>query len=156
ARRKGNDQAIPATPVRDAIDEALTRVRELSLDLRPAILDSLGLLPALLWRFETFARQTGVRVEFHHEGLDRRFAPEIETGAYRLAQEPLTNAARYAGVQAVTAQIIATEESLALYIVDTGSGFDLEEMLEAGLSTGLSGMQERAALLGGTLTIMSG
>jgi PAS domain S-box-containing protein len=154
-RRKGGDQAIPAAPVRDAIDDALARVRELSLDLRPAMLDSLGLLPTLLWRFEAYTRQTGVRVEFHHTSLERRLAPEIETGVYRIIQEALTNVARHAGVQVVTVQIFATEESLALFVADSGAGFDAEETLESGVSTGLSGMQERARLLGGTLSLAS-
>ncbi len=89
------------------IDDALNRVRELSLDLRPAMLDSLGLLPTLLWRFENYMRQTGIQVEFHHTGLDQRFAPEVETGAYRIVQEALTNVARHAAVPVVRVQVIA-------------------------------------------------
>jgi PAS domain S-box-containing protein len=143
------------TGVRDAIDEALTRVRELSLDLRPAMLDNLGLLPTLLWRFENYARQTLIHVEFHHTGLDRRFSPEIETGAYRIVQEALTNVARHADVRHVTVQLSATEETLKIYVVDQGNGFDADEALAAGISTGLSGMRERATLLGGVFLISS-
>ena len=76
----------------------MARVRKLSLDLRPAMLDDLGLLPALLWHFEHYTAQTQVRVNFKHSGLEkRRFGQEVETAAYRLVQEALTNVARHAG-----------------------------------------------------------
>jgi two-component system sensor histidine kinase UhpB len=144
-----------AADARHAIDDALTRVRELSLDLRPGMLDSLGLLPTLLWRFETYTRQTGIEVEFHHTGLDRRFAPEVETGAYRMVQEALTNVARHAAVPVVRVQLMTTDESLRIYVVDEGTGFDAEEAVASCLSTGLAGMRERATLLQGTCTISS-
>ena len=108
----------------EAIDDALTCVRDLSLEMRPAMLDSLGLLPTFLWRFETYTRQTGIQVAFHHSGLDQRFAPEVETGAYRIVQEALTNVARHAAVPIVRIQVIATEGALRLYVVDEGTGFD--------------------------------
>jgi signal transduction histidine kinase len=130
-------------------------VRELSLDLRPAMLDNLGLLPTLLWRFERFTQQTGIRVEFHHTGLEQRFSPEVETGAYRIVQEALTNVARHASVEVVTVQVMATAETLTIFIIDHGAGFDADEALAAGVSTGLSGMYERASLLEGALTVTS-
>ncbi len=161
ARRAGTNGAntmerqSPALDVREAIDDALNRVRELSLDLRPAMLDSLGLLPTLLWRFENYTGQTGIRVEFHHTGLDQRFAPEVETGAYRIVQEALTNVARHAAVPIVRVQVIAADTMLHMYIIDEGAGFEADEAITAGLSTGLAGMRERATLLGGVLHISS-
>jgi PAS domain S-box-containing protein len=146
----------PLQDVRDAIDDALSRVRELSLDLRPAMLDSLGLLSTLLWHFETYTAQTNIQVEFHHTGLDQqRFAPEIETGAYRIVQEALTNVARHAGVPTVRIQIDATSEALHLYVMDEGTGFDADNAMASGLSTGLAGMRERATLLGGVFLVAS-
>jgi PAS domain S-box-containing protein len=149
------ERQSPALDVRKAIDDALSRVRELSLDLRPAMLDSLGLLPTLLWRFENYTGQTGIEVEFHHTGLDQRFAPEVETGAYRIVQEALTNVARHAAVPVVRVQLMAIDTVLHMYIVDEGTGFEAEEAIAAGLSTGLAGMRERATLLGGDLRISS-
>ena len=149
------ERQSPALDVREAIDDALTRVRELSLDLRPAMLDSLGLLPTLLWRFENYTGQTGIQVEFHHTGLDQRFAPEVETGAYRIVQEALTNVARHAAVPIVRVQVIAADTMLHMYIIDEGAGFEADEAIAAGLSTGLAGMRERATLLGGVLHISS-
>src|SRR5262249_2599911 len=133
------DRPNPALHVREAIDDALSRVRELSLDLRPAMLDSLGLLPTLLWRFENYTAQTGIQVDFHHTGLDQRFAPEVETGAYRIVQEALTNVARHAAVQVVRVQMMATDSMLRIYIIDEGTGFEAEDAIAAGLSTGLAG-----------------
>ena len=119
------------------------------------MLDSLGLLPTLLWRFENYTGQTGIRVEFHHTGLDQRFAPEVETGAYRIVQEALTNVARHAAVPIVRVQVIAADTMLHMYIIDEGAGFEADEAIAAGLSTGLAGMRERATLLGGVLHISS-
>jgi signal transduction histidine kinase len=123
---------------RKIVHETLEYVRALSLELRPAVLDSLGLLAALQWQFERYTKQTGVQVDFAADGLDHRLPAQVE-----------------AGVSSVTAQIYVTEETLSLFIVDEGAGFDTEKTLVAGASTGLAGMRERANLLGGSLTIDS-
>jgi signal transduction histidine kinase len=132
------------------------RVDNLSLDLRPAILDDLGLLPALLWHFERYTAQTNVCVTFRHSGLEgRRFASEVETAAYRIVQEALTNVARHADVSEVMVRAWADQDVLAVQIEDQGAGFDLEATLAAGETTGLAGMRDRAVLLGGKLTVES-
>jgi len=154
---------LPADAVGDSLDEAqalvnelVAQVRELSLDLRPTMLDDLGLLPALLWHFERYTTQTNIRVVFKHAGLEgQRFAPEVETAAYRIVQEALTNVARHAGVGEVTVRLWADQDALGVQVEDQGSGFDPEAALAAGTSSGLSGMHERAVLLGGQLTIES-
>jgi signal transduction histidine kinase len=141
--------------VRDVVSDALEQVRDLSMDLRPAILDSLGLLPVLIWQFDRYTRQTAIHVTFQHAGLEQRLPLEIETGVYRLIQEALTNIARHADVRDVAIQVRVHEETLTLFVVDAGSGFDAERALEEGSSTGLASMRERADLLGGTLRITS-
>jgi PAS domain S-box-containing protein len=141
--------------VRASIGETLQHVRDLSLDLRPAILDSMGLLPALLWQFERYTRQTSIVVKFHQTGLNHRLPLEVETAAYRIIQEALTNVARHAGVSQVVVQIRVSEETLALFVVDEGAGFDAEQAVEATFTMGLAGMRERADLSGGTLRISS-
>jgi PAS domain S-box-containing protein len=136
------------------INDLVRRVRDLSMNLRPAMLDDLGLLPALLWHFERFTAQTAVRVEFQQAGLDRRFPPEVETAAFRIVQEALTNVARHAGVNDSRVQIWAAGESLEITVEDRGRGFRVKtDRTEP--SSGLAGMRERTRLLGGQLTIDS-
>jgi two-component system sensor histidine kinase UhpB len=141
---------------RALVNDLMTRVRDMSLDLRPAMLDDLGLLPALLWLFERYTAQTRVRVIFKHTGLEeRRFSPEVETASYRIVQEGLTNIARHAGADEATVRVWADREVLGVQIEDKGRGFDLEGAPAAKGTGGLSGMRERAELLGGQLTIES-
>ncbi len=141
--------------VRGIVDELLERIRGLSFDLRPSALDQLGLLPALLTLFERFTSQTGILVHFKHEGIEGRFAPEVETTAYRITQEALTNVARHAGVREATVRVWATADTLNIQIEDRGSGFDPEVALAAPASNGLAGMRERVTLLGGHMSIES-
>ena len=136
-------------------DQLLERVRGLSFDLRPAALDQLGLLPALLTLVERYTGLTGVQVDFKHQGVDGRLPPEVETAAYRVVQEALTNAARHAGVPGVAVRVWALADVLHLQIEDQGRGFDVQAALGSPRSCGLAGMQERVLLLGGKLTIES-
>jgi PAS domain S-box-containing protein len=140
---------------RNQVNELLGRVRKLALDLRPAMLDDLGLLPALLWLFERYSAQAGVQVNFEHRGLERRFDPDIETAAFRIVQEALTNAVRHAGVQEVTVRAWRDVSTVSVQIVDRGVGFDAEAAMAAGQTSGMAGMRERAVLLGGHLTVES-
>ncbi len=139
----------------ELVNELMARVRELSLNLRPTMLDDSGLLPALLWHFGHYTAQTGVVVSFEHSGLERRFPAEVETAAYRIVQEALTNVARYAGVNEVAVRVTADEEKLCVEVEDEGVGFDPMSALGAGSTFGLVGMHERAILLGGQLTLDS-
>lgn len=140
---------------RRSVDELLERVRGLSFDLRPAVLDQLGLLPALLALFERFTQHTGILVNFKHQGMERRFAPALETACYRIVQEGLTNIARHAGVAGAMVRVWAVADTLSLQVEDRGRGFDPEAALATMGSTGLAGMRERAMLLKGNLTIES-
>jgi signal transduction histidine kinase len=147
-----SEQVVQA---RSLVDELLTRVSNLSLDLRPAMLDDLGLLPALVWLFERYSSQTTVKVEFAHSGLDGRMSPIVETAAFRIVQEALTNVARHAGVPSVSVRVWRDGASLSVQIADAGKGFDVAAAVAAGKSSGLSGMRERAAALGGKMDIDS-
>jgi signal transduction histidine kinase len=136
--------------------ELMERVSQLSLELRPALLDDLGLLPSLLWFLDRYSSQTNINAIFKHSGLEnRRFAPEIETAAYRIIQEALTNVARHAGVSETWVTLWYDQDILGIQVEDEGQGFDLDEVLATGNSSGLIGMQERALLLNGKLTIES-
>ncbi len=137
------------------VGEILERVRGLSADLRPAPLDHLGLVPALITHFEHYSCQTQIAVDFKHKRAEGRFAPDVEIAAYRIAQEALTNVARHADVDQVTVRVWTTADQLSVQIEDRGRGFDPEAALSNPLTGGLTGMQERAKLLDGTLTIES-
>jgi PAS domain S-box-containing protein len=153
---------LPAEAGRNKLGEAqklvrelMMRIEELSLNLRPAMLDELGLLPTLLWHIERYTTLTQVQVVFTHQGLGRRFHPEVETAAYRIVQEALTNVARHAQTREVSVRIRTNQEMIHIQITDQGAGFDLDTALAAGASNGLTGMQERAVLVGGYLMIGS-
>jgi len=138
----------------ELINELMRQVRDLSLNLRPAMLDNLGLLETLLWHFDKYTTQTQVQVNFKHTGLRRRFPPEMNTAAYRIVQEALTNVVRHAGVNEVSVRALVDQDVLRLRIEDKGTGFDTK-ILPIGISGGLYGMRERALSLGGKLTVES-
>ena len=138
------------------VGELMSKVRQISLDLRPGMLDDFGLLPALLWYLERYTLQTKVQVNFTHSGLEgQRFPSDSETAAYRIVQEALTNVARHAGVKKVNVSVWADPDILSVEIEDHGAGFNPQAALEANESSGVAGMGERARLLGGGLTIES-
>ncbi len=138
------------------VNELIGQVRQISLDLRPAMLDDLGLLPTLLWFFDRYKLQTEVEVEFSQTGMEgRRLPPAVETAAYRVVQEALTNVARHAGVKQVGVHLMVVEERLVIQIEDRGVGFDPEAVMQAGDSRGLVGMRERVGSLNGELVVES-
>lgn len=139
----------------ELVDELMQRVRDLSLDLRPAMLDDLGLLHTLLWYFERYTTQTQIRVNFKYVGLEKRFDPDIETAAYRILQEALTNVARHAQVEEVLVRVWVDQDMLILQTTDEGTDLKAETIEEIGVSSGLTGIRERTFLLGGQLTIDS-
>jgi len=140
------------------VEDALQQVRRLATALRPSMLDDLGLAPALKWMSEQTATRGGFEVVFHHERVDSRLAPDIETACFRIVQEALTNVCRHAHAQRVEIRLHREGSQLALCVQDDGQGFDLSAMRAravAGGSLGVLGMQERATLVGGTLEISS-
>ena len=100
------------TQAQTLVNRLMGLVRELSLKLRPAMLDDLGLLPTLLWHFERFTNQTNVRVTLKQKGIDgARFPLHLETAIYRIVQEALTNVARHAKVSEASCACGRTRES---------------------------------------------
>jgi PAS domain S-box-containing protein len=141
---------------REMASELMNKVRNLSLDLRPAMLDDFGLFVALRWLFDLFQSRTGISVKCDHD-LDskQRFDPHVETAAFRIIQEALTNIARYASVKEAKVTLLSGK-TLSIEIADKGTGFNVAQVTQnAAKSAGLSGMQERAHLLGGSVNIIS-
>jgi len=141
--------------VQSLIEELISKTQNLSLDLRPAMLDEMGLLPTLIWFIERFENQSGIHINFEHKGLHQRFPAPVETTAYRITQEALTNVARYAGVEQADVRLWADKDTLSIQIEDHGTGFELDEKKSTGLANGLSGINERVKLLGGDSEVIS-
>jgi PAS domain S-box-containing protein len=139
----------------DLVGDLIAQVRRMALDLRPSMLDDMGLFPTLRWFFRNYQIQTGELVSFDHSGLEQRFQPQVEITAYRIVQEALTNVIRHAGNKQVVVRVWVDLISLNLQIRDFGVGFDPQISLNKNESNGLSGMRERARLLGGELIIES-
>ena len=142
------------------IDEAVDQVRDLSVDLRPLLLDDFGLVVALRWYLERQTRNTGVPAKFVSGSLDEddRFSSELETACFRIVQEGVTNIIRHARASRISIRLERVVSDLILLITDDGAGFDAR-MLRAGgagvATLGLRGMEERAQAVGGTITIDS-
>jgi PAS domain S-box-containing protein len=139
-------------------DQTLEQMRELSLDLRPSMLDDLGLVPTLRWYVNRYAKRTNIAVEFEAIDFEERLAAEMETALYRAVQEALTNVARHARADRVRLHLEREESKVSVFIEDDGQGFDAQEVAdrktpERGM--GLLGIRERVASLGGRLSIRS-
>ena len=133
----------------------IDKVRDLSLDLRPSLLDDLGLAPALDQLVERFEARTQIAVDFRCEVLaDARFLADVETAAYRVIQEALTNVARHADVDRVQVLCHQEPDRLVFHVIDEGVGFD-PEGTAGSESMGLAGMRERSELAGGQFEVTS-
>jgi PAS domain S-box-containing protein len=141
------------------IDEAVDQIRDLSVDLRPLLLDDLGLVVALRWYLERQTKNLGIPAKFVSGSLDEddRFSSELETACFRIVQEGVTNIVRHARATRISVRLERVVTDLILLITDDGAGFDARMLRTgSGMSTlGLRGMEERAQAVGGTITIDS-
>ncbi len=131
-------------------------VHRLIYDLRPSLLDDLGLPTALRSSAHSSLDTVGVEVDFEVAGQEKRLPPQVEIALFRIAQEAITNIARHARAESVYISLEFKEKSITLQVEDDGIGFDLSQVLDSTGTRGamgLLGMKERAELLGGTLTI---
>jgi PAS domain S-box-containing protein len=154
-RKADKTAATVLSSVQDELNSLMVRVRDLSLNLRPSLLDTLGLVPTLQWHFKRYTAQTGVAVNFIHDQTANRLAPEIEIALFRVVQEALTNVARHAHVNSVDVSLRITGRNACAEIDDRGSGFDVDASLERGATMGVAGMRERVSGLGGELALHS-
>jgi len=134
------------------VDGTILAVRRISTDLRPGILDDLGLVATVEWAGEEFEARTGTRCQLTLPPDDLDIDPERATAVFRIFQETLTNVARHAEASAVEVRLTEEGGDLILEVHDNGKGIP-EERLSTGRSLGILGMRERAVLLGGDLTI---
>ena len=136
-------------------DDLLRTVREMTLQLRPRMLDDFGLRPALEWHVDRFRHQTNIAVELDVALPVDRLPSVLETTVYRMVQEALTNVARHAGAPSAVVTVAADDVSLHVEISDRGRGFDTAAALAKHNSIGLAGLAERVHLAGGTLELFS-
>ena len=138
------------------IERVQEQVHDLSLNLRPSMLDDLGLEPALRWYTERQAALAGLQAQVRADPLEQRLDPMIETECFRIAQEALTNVVKHAKAHTVTVELSKNDNDLELHLSvrDDGVGFDVasvRELAMRGASLGLLSMEERATLAGGRL-----
>ncbi|MBN8877533.1 MAG: sensor histidine kinase [Sphingobacteriales bacterium] len=133
-------------------NEAIKFVRRLAAELRPSLLDDLGLVAALEWHSQEFENRFNIRIVFQSQIADLSVPPVIATGIFRIFQESLTNIARHAKAHEVRATLSAANGLLKMEIADDGRGFDTTAQRK---TLGLLGMKERAIMIGGDLSIQS-
>jgi signal transduction histidine kinase len=132
-------------------------VRDISLLLRPALLDDLGLTPALQWLLEDFERRSGVACEFSEEGVQDLLPDSVKTCVYRVVQEALHNCEKHAEASQVRVVVRQSADHIHVEMDDNGRGLELNTKGMPGRNAGLGilGMRERAARVGGVLALES-
>ena len=130
----------------------LKNIHRLVADLRPSLLDDLGLVPAIAWYGEQRLKPLGIEFHLDEKGLKDRLPPTVDTALFRIVQEAMTNIVRHAQATQVTVRLVREGNTVALQVSDNGQGFDPQALQPSdlhGQGLGLRGMQERASILGG-------
>jgi len=144
--------------VRDLANHSLEELRDVIWDLRPSILDDLGLIPAIRGYARTHLEDTGVQVAFNAPADMLRFSPALETMLFRIAQEALNNIKKHASADTVVISLEQDSTLVCLDVKDNGHGFDVERIKKDAVAhqqLGLLGIQERVSLVGGEIQIES-
>jgi signal transduction histidine kinase len=136
------------------VDATVKMVRRIATELRPGILDDLGLIDALQWQSHEFEKRTGITCSFSTTFKDPVFEKHLSTGIFRVFQETLTNVARHAKASEIMTVLEKNDDSIVLQVHDNGQGFN-ETEIKGKKTLGLVGMKERAKMFGGNLTIQS-
>ena len=142
----------------DMIDDIITDVRRFSRDLRPSMLDDLGLLPSLEWLTQDLSQRLGIQARLEILGTPRRLPADTALGLFRIAQEALRNVEKHSNATVVTVTVDFGSEETVLEVVDNGVGFVRQQQrpdLRGAQQLGLVGMKERAELMGGDLSVHS-
>jgi signal transduction histidine kinase len=136
-------------------EEAVHTIKDISLLLRPPLLDDLGLEPAIAWQTDQFTRRTGIPCRFRATGLQEMLPDDVKTCVFRVIQEALNNCQKHASPTKVQILIEQRTETLSVQVEDDGAGFVLNEKHVRHSGLGILGMRERASMLGGSVAIQS-
>ena len=140
----------------DLVNSALAEIHRIILDLRPTMLDHLGLVPALRWYAEAQLSELGIRFTIHEQGEPGRMPPAVETALFRVAQEAINNIARHSRATRADFVLDFAPGQVEIWIKDNGKGFDATTVIstsEHRRGLGLLGMEERMSAVGGRVTI---
>jgi signal transduction histidine kinase len=138
----------------DLVDETVKSVRRISSNLRPSILDDLGLIAALEWHSQEVEKRAEIRVSFHADMTEPELPVAIATGIFRIYQEALTNAVRHANAHEINSSLRLKDNCLILKVKDDGRGMDLA-VTATKKTLGLIGIKERTFVLGGKYHLKS-
>ncbi len=138
----------------ELIEDTIKSVRKISMDLRPSMLDDLGLMAALEWQSNEFEKRSGIDTEFINQVGNNEIPARLKTGLFRIYQESLTNVARHADAKKIVSSLKFENNLLILTITDDGKGFSFKN-IESKKTLGLFGMKERTKEMGGTYEITS-
>jgi signal transduction histidine kinase/streptogramin lyase len=141
----------------EIVDRMIQKIREISLDLRPPLLDEMGLLTALRGYLETLAERSGLAIDLRGDDIVDRLPPEVEIVAFRVVQEAVTNVVRHAKATRAVVTVERKNGRLGIAVEDDGTGFDVAASIHTaatGNALGLLGMQERVLMLAGELEIV--
>ena len=158
ALRDGAERTRPLEESAAIADEAIARIRSLAVNLRPPMLDDLGLADALQWALSQQSKAAGWKSSMRADELPERLPQEVETACFRIGQEALSNIARHAAARSVEIKLENAGDELRLTVADDGAGFDIERFRrpeERRKHVGLIAMTERASLAGGRVDIES-
>lgn len=136
----------------ELIDGAIQTVKRLSVELRPGVLDDLGLVDAIQWQVQDFSKRTDIKTKFITNSERILLDRERSTALFRICQEALTNIVRHSRATRVTVSVKETRHRVVLQIKDNGVGIEESQILDL-RAFGLIGMRERAGFLGGEVKI---
>jgi signal transduction histidine kinase len=140
------------------VTKALDGVHQMAFDLRPSMLDDLGLVPAIRWYTKEFTEQSDINVDLELKGITKKISSEREIVIFRIIQEALTNIRKHANTDGASVLLYFMDGKVIVEVEDKGKGFNVDEILDNSASRkalGILGMKERAELLDGKLTVYS-
>lgn len=156
-RKTGQDNPVIKEKFNDAlllVDKAVKSIRRISTELRPSVIDDLGLNAALEWQVDEFGRRMDVEIEYGNSFDDNNIHPDISIGIFRILQESLTNIVKHAAAKKVKINIGQQDNVIRLTVEDDGIGFDTNARQHQ-LTFGLIGIKERTSMLQGECAIYS-